>query len=65
MQYTPGLSNSQIIPHASQPTEQMSALSRFEFCVSAAREAWGNTFSCGPETLINYLTVKSCMRATF
>ena len=39
MQYTPSLSNSQIIPHASHPTEQMSALSRFEFCVSAAREA--------------------------
>ena len=39
MQYTPGLSNSQIIPHATQPTEHMSALSRFEFCVTAAREA--------------------------
>jgi len=39
MQYTPGLSNSQIIPHATHPTEQMSALSRFEFCVSEATEA--------------------------
>jgi hypothetical protein len=43
----------------------VSTLTRFEFCVTVVIEAWGNAFSYRPETLINYLAVKSYMRATF